>query len=414
MIEIKFSGFDNFEQMLMDAVRDQLQEQIGSIRHPQTGEFPSVSITRAADGNLNIQVEGSPELVALVQARLQADDEAEGSGAVEPAGDEIGGALARTDDDASSTSVVPKAFLSYTSADRALAEKIASALMANGIDTWWDQWCIDSGDSIRRKVEEGIGDCTHFIVLLTPRSIVKPWVQEEIDAAFTRKLGAGIKLIPLRCDLPANEMPLLLQSQLSPAVDAEVVDISQLVNDIHGVSKKPALGRSPAVAPANVRSAAPYSPAANALAKMMVEDSPLAHKFQPFLSYEDAAAKTGLTVEDVRDAVHELMGLVSDHHGQRFYAEEELFVRLDVYWKPWDPAKDAVTVAAALLNGSVPGEPDAIAKALGWSARRLNPALSYLENRKHVKALRNMSGSDYVLVTMFATDSTRRFVKSRQ
>lgn len=415
MIEIKFSGFESLEQVLMEAVREHLREQIGSIRHPQTGEFPSVSITPGADGNMNIQVEGSPELVALVQARLQADDDAEGSHESEPADDEkVDGAVARASNHTSNTRAVPKAFLSYTAADRALAEKIASALMVNGIDTWWDQWCINSGESIRRKVEEGIGDCTHFIVLLTPRSIVMPWVQEEIDAAFTRKLGAGIKLIPLRCDLPANEMPLLLQSQLSPTVDAEAIDILQLVNDIHGMSRKPALGRSPAVAPANGRSLAPYSSAANALAKMMVEDSPLARKFEPFLSYDDAAVKTGLTVEDVRDAVHELMGMVSDHHGQRFYAEEELFVRLDAYWKPWDPAKDAVTVAAVLLNGSISGEPGAIAKALGWSARRLNPALSYLENRGHVKAMRNMSGSDFVLVTMFATDGTRRFVKSRQ
>lgn len=146
----------------------------------------------------------------------------------------------------------------------------------------------------------------------------------------------------------------------------------------------------------------------------MVEASPLAHKFEPFWTYEEAAEKTGLTVDDVRDAVYELSGLVTDFHRQRFHAEEELFVRLDKFWKQWDPPKDAVTVAAALVNKSVDGDPAKVAKHLGWEARRLNPALSYLQSHNHVKALRNMSGSDYVLVTMFATDATRRFVKSHQ
>lgn len=74
MIQIKFEGLDDIEQFVMTAIRAELQENIGSVRHPVTGEFPSVSITAGEDGNLNIQVEGSPELVALVQSRLNEDD----------------------------------------------------------------------------------------------------------------------------------------------------------------------------------------------------------------------------------------------------------------------------------------------------------------------------------------------------
>jgi hypothetical protein len=407
MIEIKFNGFDNVDDAIMVAVRDHLQARIGSIRHPETGEFPSVSITPGSDGNLNIHVEGSEELVALVQSCLQEDDDAEPTASVVSEPEAVGHAAQPLPASA------PKAFLSYTFADSVIAEKVAKALMANGIETWWAEWCINAGDSIRRKVEEGIGECTHFIVLLTPRSVVKPWVQEEIDAAFTRKLGHGIKLIPLRCELAPNELPLLLQGQLSPSVDPDAVNVSQLVNDIYSISRKPAPGPRPPIAQATRAQTAPYSAAANVLAKAMVEASPLAHKFEPFWSYEDAASKTGLTVEDVRDAVFELSGLVTDHHGQRFYAEEELFVRLDQYWKPWVPSDDAVTVATALVNKSVKSDPGEVAKYLGWEARRLNPALSYLESRQHVRALRNMTGSDYVMAAMMATDATRRFVKSR-
>ena len=48
-------------------------------------------------------------------------------------------------------------------------------------------------------------------------------------------------------------------------------------------------------------------------------------------------------------------------------------------------------MATAFVNKSVDGDPDEIAKYLGWEARRLNLALSYLLGRNHVKALHNLS-----------------------
>jgi len=48
------------------------------------------------------------------------------------------------------------------------------------------KWEIRSGDSLKRKMEEGLAGCTHFVVLLTPNSLGKPWVETEIDAGFLR------------------------------------------------------------------------------------------------------------------------------------------------------------------------------------------------------------------------------------
>ena len=66
---------------------------------------------------------------------------------------------------------IPHAFLCYGIEDMALAEKLALAMQSHGIETWWDKWCIRPGDSLRQRVEEGLGNCTHFIALLTPTSI---------------------------------------------------------------------------------------------------------------------------------------------------------------------------------------------------------------------------------------------------
>lgn len=80
----------------------------------------------AADSldNMSVQVEGSARVRELVSARLELEDrEAEEKDEV-PVPD------------------VPRVFLSYGSEDRYLAEHIARALQAAGIDTWWDGWAI--------------------------------------------------------------------------------------------------------------------------------------------------------------------------------------------------------------------------------------------------------------------------------
>src|SRR3546814_13021956 len=84
------------------------------------------------------------------------------------------------------TSHVRRVYLAHASEDKALARPLAEGLMARGIDVWYDNWEIGFGDSLRRKMEEGLGDCTHFVVLLTATSIGKAWVNEEIDAGLMK------------------------------------------------------------------------------------------------------------------------------------------------------------------------------------------------------------------------------------
>ena len=185
----------------------------------------------------------------------------------------------------------PKVFLSFAFEDQPLAKRIAQMLQANGIDTWWAEWCIGSGDSIRQRIDEGLGDCTHFVVLLTPASVAKPWVAAEIDAGLVAKLGKGTKFIALRCRLAPSEMPPLLQGLLSPSVDADPLDLTQLINDIYGVTRKPPLGLPPLAARAQPTTAPGFSSAANALAKFFVERSKNATKLDPNFSVVALAAE---------------------------------------------------------------------------------------------------------------------------
>src|SRR3546814_15951887 len=91
------------------------------------------------------------------------------------------------------TSHVRRVYLAHASEDKALARPLAEGLMARGIDVWYDNWEIGFGDSLRRKMEEGLGDCTHFVVLLTATSIGKAWVNEEIYAGLMKAVAGNAK-----------------------------------------------------------------------------------------------------------------------------------------------------------------------------------------------------------------------------
>lgn len=409
MIQVTINGKpfspETLEGAVVEAFVEQLRSKLGSIRHPETGEFPTIAVTGGDLDSLRCNVEGSPELIALVQERLADDTGASNDAAPTDTTEYADMPEARRP---------PKAFLSYAFEDTALAGHIADKLMRNGVDTFWAGWSIASGDSIRQRIDEGLGECTHFLVLLTPKSVSKPWVNIEIDAGLMRKLGEGIKFIPLRCGLAPTQMSPLLQTFLSPEVDAASLDVSQVVNDIHGVTRKPALGPAPLAKASAPTVNTGYSPAANALARLFVEASKTGQQFDPEFSPEEVAAKLGLSEDDLTDAVHELKGMVTDHLGHRLFPQEALFTRFDEHWMPWKPADDALRVAAGLVNDAdFPDKPAEMAAVLGWPARRLNPALAFLCLRGLVEDRRCFDGTEFIAHRIDKTDATRRFVRSR-
>lgn len=219
---------ESLMKSLMEKAAEQIREKVCAIRHPETGEFPTVVFSGTSLENMSYKIEGSPELLALVHERLD---------------------LTTVDTSAPKAKIPyvvsspPIAFMSYAWEDRELAGQIAHLLQGRGVETWWAEWCLKAGDSLRQKIDEGLGTCTHFIVLLTPNSLTKPWVNQEMDAGLMLKLQSKVTFIPLRHQLEVKELPPLLQGMLSPVVTDSDKDVAQLVNDIYGVTKKPVLAR---------------------------------------------------------------------------------------------------------------------------------------------------------------------------
>jgi hypothetical protein len=201
-----------------------------------------------------------------------------------------------------------------------------------------------------------------------------------------------------------------MSGTLSPEIDADASNLLELVHDIHDITRKPALGAAP------VTVSAPrtrYSPAATAVAGLFVSRSENGHFADPVLRIGDLVEETGLTADDVTDALHELRSRLKVSF-DAVYAEDSLFSEFDGFWKPWNPTDDALSIAADLMNApEISEDLGVIAARIGWPPRRLNPAITYLAERGVVQVVKVGGSKPYVGVLVAKKDAIRRFVRSR-
>jgi hypothetical protein len=202
----------------MDAGVEKLHGQMASVVDPETGKHAPVFVRKIGTQGWIIQTSGSPAYARALEQRLGLNQ----------------GDVQVTNESAKREVQV---YLAHAHEDKAIVEPIARGLMQRGIDVWYDTWEIGYGDSLRRKMEAGLGDCTHFIVLLTEASITKPWVNEEIDAGLMNAVEGTAKFIGLRHQLPIGAVSPFLRTRLTPELKSGEDGLDELAGEIQGRSK---------------------------------------------------------------------------------------------------------------------------------------------------------------------------------
>lgn len=399
--------FENLKNEGIEAGMKQLEERVyaaaASIVDPETGKHAEVFVRRRSPTELALRTRGSPAFARELEKRLGVD-----AGSIETMS-------AQTMPD------VPRVYLAHASEDHeTLARPLAQTLMANGVEVWLDAWEIRSGDSLRRKMEEGLANCTHFVVLLTPNSLHKPWVETEIDAGFIRAVGGESRFVGLRAGVAVGQLSPFLRTLRCPEVRLDEQDeVAALIADIHGVSRKPERGPAPKYVQTVPEGIKGWSSSALRVAEYLVRNSEHGGEMDPQADIATVSAATGLPTEDVELGVLDLseaglvkclrsmMGLVS------FWPKTGLFVEFDQHFLELDSRRDAIAVANWLVSQKMEGIgiQELAPNFSDWPARRMNSALNYLDNAKLINPLKAMDSGPWTMVALHVTDRTRRFVR---
>ena len=267
---------------------------------------------------------------------------------------------------------------------------------------------------------EGLGQCTHFLVLLTPDSISQPWVNFEIDAGLVGKMAGLCRFCIILHNLEPQKLPLALRAFYSLTIEDYEGAVLRIVADIVGLSRKPELGPIPN-ALSRGSGKLGLSPAAEQIAKIMINGSHNGRAGDPQLRQMDVRA-TGLSDETIIDAIDELESYCfidrkeATGHGQlRFYQvapTARLFLQFDKAMMGWDHEADSLTLARDIVNGQYKGYVPEIAEHYGWTARRMNPAIDYLIEKGMIELISKEINITWRQLWLRKSPSMRRWVQS--
>lgn len=98
-------------------------------------------------------------------------------------------------------------FISHASEDKdAVVRSLADALQGNGVSVWYDEFTLRIGDSLRRKIDNGLARSRVGLVVISPHFISKGWTNYELDGIVTRSVSGDQILLPIWHNITKQEV----------------------------------------------------------------------------------------------------------------------------------------------------------------------------------------------------------------
>ncbi len=296
-----------------------------------------------------------------------------------------------------------KAFISHASDDKErFVRKFATRLMENGVDVWLDEWEINPGDNPVRKIfDEGLATCKVVILVMSEVSVVKPWVREELDAAFVKKIEGKAKLIPIRLD--GCEMPECLKTTHWQSIDnPDGYDdaFQRVLNGIFSHYPKPPLGQPPRYTQPPVLEIGSLNRIDSLLfekaCRIAIDQGQTLVNEEPWLAQLEGLDLTEEQIADSQQILDEY-GFIERHltmGPHRIYSFSITLTGFQEFAKVGVPRfNELVSEVAAHLRRNEMSTGDGLAQALNQPLRVIEHILELLENNDLIKISRQHGGS---------------------
>lgn len=98
-------------------------------------------------------------------------------------------------------------FISHASEDRAdFVRPLAEALSKEYEKVWYSEYELTLGDSLLRKIDEGLSSCDYGIVVLSKPFFEKEWPRAELDGLFALETKESKLILPIWKDITEDEV----------------------------------------------------------------------------------------------------------------------------------------------------------------------------------------------------------------
>jgi TIR domain len=89
-------------------------------------------------------------------------------------------------------------FISHASEDKdAVARPLTKAFREKGLRVWYDEILLTVGDSLRKKIDQGLASCRFGVVILSPHFFEKHWPEQELNGLATREVNGQKVILPV-------------------------------------------------------------------------------------------------------------------------------------------------------------------------------------------------------------------------
>jgi hypothetical protein len=99
------------------------------------------------------------------------------------------------------------AFICHASEDKdAVARPLAKFLVELGLSVWFDEFSLETGDSLSRAIDQGLASSRFGVVIISKAFFRKGWPKHELSGLWTKEISTGKAILPVWHEVTAHEV----------------------------------------------------------------------------------------------------------------------------------------------------------------------------------------------------------------